>query len=156
MILLDSWEDVVRVIIIAPTAYIALLVLLRTSGKRTLSKMNAFDFVVTVALGSVLATVIMSENVSLAEGVSAFAMLILLQFIITWLSVRFHFISNIVKSEPTLLFHKGQYLSEAMKQQRVVHDEIMAAMREEGIGKIEEVEAVILESDGTFSVLPRV
>jgi len=69
-------------------AYVALVVFLRVSGKRTLSKMNAFDLVVTVALGSTLATVLLSKDVALAEGVLAFALLISLQFVVTWSSVR--------------------------------------------------------------------
>lgn len=64
-------------------AYVALVVLLRVSGKRTLSKMNAFDLVVTVALGSTLATVLMAKDVALAEGVFAFALLIGLQLFVS-------------------------------------------------------------------------
>ena len=66
-----------------------LLLLLRVSGKRTLTRMNAFDLVVTVALGSTLATVLLTKSVALADGLVAFAVLILLQYGLTWLSVRF-------------------------------------------------------------------
>ncbi len=69
-----------RILIVGPLAYILLIVILRTSGKRTLSKLNAFDFVVTVALGSTLATVLLSKDVPLIEGVLAFAVLAILQF----------------------------------------------------------------------------
>lgn len=69
-------------------SYTALVVLLRTSGKRTLSKMDAFDFVVTIALGSTLASVMLSKNTSWAQGVVAFGLLITLQYAVTWLSVR--------------------------------------------------------------------
>ena len=69
-------------------AYTALVVLLRTTGKPPLSKMNAFDLIVTVAHGLTLATVLLSKDVALAEGVLAFALLVHLQFAITWLSIR--------------------------------------------------------------------
>ena len=75
-------------LIVGTLAYAALILLLRASGNRTLSKMNAFDFVVTVALGSTLATMLLSADVALAEGVVALALLIGLQFVITWLSAR--------------------------------------------------------------------
>ncbi len=57
-------------------AYAALVGFLRISGKRTLSKLNAFDFVVTVALGSMLATIILSQEVYLLEGLVGFALII--------------------------------------------------------------------------------
>ena len=84
----DSWYDLARVLCVGAVAYVALVVMLRGSGPRTLSKLSAFDLVVTVALGSTLATVLLSKDVSLTEGVLAFAVLIGLQFFVTWTSVR--------------------------------------------------------------------
>ena len=69
--------------------------------------MNAFDLVVTVALGSTLATVLRTKSVALAEGLTAFVLLIFLQFVLTWLSVRSRAVSRLVKSEPTLLVYQG-------------------------------------------------
>ncbi|RZJ88157.1 MAG: DUF421 domain-containing protein, partial [Hymenobacter sp.] len=79
-IFFTSWESLVRTLVISLLAYVGLIVMLRISGKRTLSKMNAFDLIVTVALGSTLATVLLSKSVALADGLLAFALLIGLQF----------------------------------------------------------------------------
>ena len=151
----DSWFGIVRILIVGVLAYAALIIFLRVSGKRTLSKWNAFDFVVTIALGSTLASVIISKDVVLIEGVIAFALLIGLQFVITRLSVRFDSIKNVVKAEPTLLFDKGEFLPEVMRRQRVTESEIRAAIRAKGLAAIESVEAVVLETDGTFSVVKK-
>lgn len=136
-------------------AYASLIILVRISGKRTLSRMNAFDLIVTVALGSTLATVLLSKDIALAEGVLALALLILFQFIITWLSVRSKAISRLVKSEPQLLFLRGEFLWEAMKIERVKKDELLQAIRSDGFSDLQEVEAVVLETDGSFSVLKK-
>lgn len=149
----DGWMMLGRTALVGTLAYLSLVLLLRVSGKRTLSKMNAFDFVVTVALGSTLATVLLSSSVSLARGVLAFAVLILLQFIITWLSVRSPTVRRLVKAEPTLLVHKGGFLTAAMKQERVTEEEVRAALRAQGIAAVEEVEAVVLETESSFSVV---
>ena len=151
----SSWFSLVRVIVVGACAYVALIILLRASGKRTLSKMNAFDFVVTVAIGSTLATVLLSKDVALAEGVTAFALLIGLQFIITWLSVRSKTISGWVKSEPMLLWHQGEFLRGAMKKARVTENELLAAAREQGTATLETVAAIVLETDGSFSIVNR-
>lgn len=86
----QSWADLGRILVVAPLAYVALVTMLRISGARTLSKLNAFDLVVTVALGSTLATVLLSGDVSLAEGVLALAVLVLLQFLVSRASLRWH------------------------------------------------------------------
>ncbi len=85
--LFSGWDSLLRTLVVGVLAYVVLVVLLRVSGKRTLSKMNAFDLVVTVALGSTLATALLARDVALAEGVLPFALLIGLQIAVTWSSV---------------------------------------------------------------------
>ena len=149
----DTWGGLVRVVVIAPAAYAALVLFLRISGKRTLSKLNVFDLVVTVALGSTLATILLSSDVALAEGLLALTMLILLRYVVTWSSVGSSRINSIVKSEPALLVRHGRQLGEPMRLARLVEAEIAAAVRQEGFASISEVEAVILETDGSLSVI---
>lgn len=151
----DDWPGLLRVLVVGTLAYAALVLALRISGKRTLSKMNAFDLVVTVALGSTLATVLLSQSVALAEGVLAFLLLIGLQYAVAWLSVRFPSFQALVKAEPRLLFHGGRMLQAALRNERVAREEVMAAVRAAGYDSLEQVEAVILETDGTFSVIAR-
>ena len=152
----QDWSGIVRTLLVGVLAYAGLILLLRVSGKRTLSKMNAFDLIVTVALGSTLATVLLSEEVALAEGMAAFVLLILLQFAITSLSIRSERFQGLIKAEPALLVHRGRFLEGAMKRERVTEEEVRAALRAQKIGSLEEAAAVVLETDGTFTVLPGV
>ena len=154
-IFFDSWQGLLRVLIVGIAAYAALIVMLRSSGKRTLSKMNAFDLIVTVALGSTLATVLLSNSMPLLEGVLALALLVYLQYTITWLSVRSERFQNLIKAEPTLLVHEGRYLDVALRQQRVTREEIGAALRQSGKTDIAAVTSVVLETDGSMTVIPR-
>lgn len=149
----DAWSDLLRIAVVGVLSYVGLVILLRVSGKRTLTKMNAFDFVVTIALGSMLASVILSRDVSLAEGLFALALLIGLQYAVTWLSVRSSTVRRIVKSEPSLLCYRGRMLDAALHTQRVTEAEVRAAVRAAGTGSMHDVEAVVLETDGTFSVI---
>jgi len=149
----DTWFGLLRVLIVGTLSYAALIALLRISGKRSLSKMNAFDLVVTVALGSTFATVILNNSIPLAEGVLALALLVFLQFVITWLSVRYEPVQDLVKSEPTLLVRDGTYLMEAMRAQRVTKEEVEAALRENGTSEVDQADCVVLETDGSLSVI---
>lgn len=151
--LFDTWGELLRVVVVSILAYTSLVAMLRVSGKRTLSKMNAFDLVVTVALGSTLSSIILSKDVALAEGVTALALLILLQFVVTWSSVRVSAIGRLVKSEPSLLYHRGEFLRQRMRRERVLESEILAATREQGHGSLDHIESVVLETDGTLSIV---
>ena len=151
--LFDSLYALVRVAIIAVLAYATLVLVLRLAGKRSLAKLNAFDLVVTVALGSTLATVLLTSDVALLEGVLAFVMLAALQWLVSRLSVAWPFFRKLVRSQPRLLLEDGRSCELAMKEERVTRGEIEAAVRAAGISQIAQVAVVVLESDGSMSVL---
>jgi uncharacterized membrane protein YcaP (DUF421 family) len=151
----SGWAGLARTVVVGVGAYVALIVLLRVSGKRTLSKMNAFDFVVTVALGSTLATILLNESVALAEGVVAFATLIGLQFALTWSSVRAPWVRGVVTGEPALLLYRGELLHDALRRSRVSESEVEAAVRAAGAPALDGLTAVVLETDGSLSVVSR-
>lgn len=150
----ESWLGLLRILVVGTLAYAVLVLILRTSGKRTLAKLNAFDLIVTVALGSTLATVVLNKSVVLAEGVLSFALLAGLQYVVAWCSVRFDRFDRLVKSEPTLLLHNGRMLEGAIRAQRVTRDEVLSALRSSGVARAQDAAAVVLETDGTLSVIP--
>lgn len=152
----NGWTPILRLFAVGVPAYIALILLLRISGKRTLSKFNAFDFIVTVAFGSMLAAAFMNRDLALVEVIGAFAILVLLQAVLTWSSVRSDWFERLVKSEPQLLYHRGQFLWDAMRKERVTESEIDAAIRAQGHGSAECVASVVLETDGTMSIVSNV
>ncbi len=149
----DNWESLVRTFIVGLLGYFALILMLRISGKRTLSQMKEFDFIVTVALGSTLATLLLSKEVSLADGILALAMLISLQYLLAYLSLRSNKVSKLISSDPTLLFYKGEFLWSALKKERVTEAEVRSALRSNQITSLENVEAVVMEANGKFTVV---
>lgn len=151
----QNWTGIVRTLVVGTLAYAALVLFLRISGKRTLAKLNAFDLVVTVALGSTLSAILLQESIALAEGAAALALLIVLQFLVTFASVRSKGLASLVRSEPALLVRGGTFCEGAMKRERVTRDEALSAIRAAGGREVSEAEAVILESDGTLSVVLR-
>jgi len=154
LIFFSGWMSLLRILIIGTLAYALLIGLLRTAGKRTLSKMNAFDLIITVSLGSTLATALLSRDVSLADGVVAFVVLIGLQFAVSWSSVRSRWVRELVTGEPRILLYRGEPLPSALRRARVSQEELQAAIRAAGLGSRREAEAVVLETDGSFSVIP--
>lgn len=146
-------QSFIRITTVGTLAYIGLIFMLRISRKRTLSQLNMFDFVITVAFGSVLSTILLNSNTSLLEGLLGFALLVLFQFIITFFSVRSKWFSQLIKAEPKILYQEGQFFRNAMKTERVTEDEMLQSVRKQGIGTLDEVKAIVLETDGTLSII---
>ena len=92
----SGWEEAWRVAVSAVVLYAAVVVILRVAGKRTLSQLNLFDWIVTVALGSMLATSILSPSVSIAAGIVGFSTLVALQFLVAFVQARTSNIDEII------------------------------------------------------------
>lgn len=154
-LLFQGFDDLRNLVIIAPLTYFALVAILRMGGKRTLSKMNSFDFIVTVALGSILANTLLSSTTSLSEGMLATGLLVLLQYLVTLTASRSRLFCRVIKSDPRLLLYNGTPLDKALKSEHIARNELLAAVRKSGHSTFDEVGAVILENDGSLSVLSR-
>lgn len=151
--LFDGWSALGRTLLVTVLGYTALLVAVRLGGKRTLAKLNAFDWIVTVAFGSALASVATSQDVSVAEGAVVFGGLVGLQFLIAWLSSRVPPFQRLIKASPVLLVRDGRLLEEPMRRMRVTEVEIYQAVREAGLASPSQAAAVVLETNGGLSVL---
>lgn len=150
----DGWNSVARTATVGLLSYLMLLLILRAAGKRTISKMNAYDFIVTIALGSTLASALTSDTITLADAGAAFLILAGLQYIASWLSVRIPAFRGWVTNEPTLLLLRGEMLTEAMRRERITEAELISALRGHGVSSIQDAGAVVLETDGSFNVVP--
>ena len=103
--------------------------------------------------GSTLSAGLLSKDVALVEIIAAFALLVGLQFLITFTMTRWPRMEGIVKTEPRIVFRHGQYLERAMRVERLTRREIDAAIRAANAADSDKVAAVILETDGSLSVV---
>lgn len=153
--LFDGWAGIAKVLIAAPVIYALVVALTRVSGKRSTSQMNNFDWIVTVAIGSLVATGLVSSSVTLAESAVAIAVLFGLQYALTHAARRSRGIERMLKAKPKILFADGEFRQDALDEERVTRSEVLAAIREQGYRRLDEVHYVILESDARFSVIAR-
>lgn len=152
----SGWEPVARTVLVGLLGYVAIVVIVRLSGKRTLASLNAFDFIVTVALGSTLATMLLSRDVPLAEGVAGFLVLVGLQFVVSWAVTRSPTAQQVVTNRPRLLYYRGTLVMDALKEERVSREDVLQALRSKGIASLDDVEAVVLETNGSISSIKTV
>lgn len=154
-IFFSSWESIWRTFIVCIFAYVGLIAILRIIGNRTLTQLNAFDFIVNVALGSTLATVMLNKSVALADGLLALAMLVVLQLLISYLSSKVKPFNKMIKSEPRLLFFRGQFVDQMLGKLNISREELFQVVRSQGISDLHRVDAIVLESNGKFSVIKK-
>jgi uncharacterized membrane protein YcaP (DUF421 family) len=149
----DGWEPVLRILVVTVLGFVWLLVLVRGTGQRTLSKMSAFDFIIAVTLGSAFGRVVTASEVGLVEVVVAFATLVGLQWAFATARARSRRFKELVDADPELLYLRGQVVDGAMRRHRLTHDDLLGAVRQNGMGALEEAEAIVFEPGGKFAVL---
>ncbi|MCM3782445.1 DUF421 domain-containing protein [Neobacillus mesonae] len=153
--LFSSWDHIVKIVITCVLGYTSLIILLRLAGKRSLSNLSAFDLVITVSIGSILSTMILDSNVTFTDGLIASAILVGLQTLVARLTLKSPFFHRVFKAAPTLLYYQGDYLRDEMKSSKLMEDDILQIVRSEGVPSMNKVEAVVLERDGSLSIIKK-
>lgn len=151
----DDWASLGQIIVKAVIGFAVLVALLRAAGKRSVTKLNAFDLVLVFTVGSILATTILNTNTTISEGVLALVMLVGLQWLTALLATRVPAFQSLIKSEPTLLAYDGQLLKKNMRRERIAEVEVQAALRQHGVHALSDAKAVVLETEGEISVLKK-
>ena len=149
----DGWRPVARILLLGTLGYATLIALLRISGQRTLATMTPFDFVITVTIGSAFGRVLTASEVPVSEMLVTFTLLVALQWVVALLRERYSFVHRLVDREPVVLYHRGQANERALKRHRLTSDDLLSAARENGMGSLDQAEAVVLQSDGSFAVI---
>ena len=149
-----GWSDLFRVVISGAGAFVVLLVSIRLVGNRTLSSMNASDFIITVAIGTTFASTMLSRDVPFAAGAAAIVTLIGIQALTVWVSVKYPRLRHQAEGEPVVLLRDGVAQERAMERAHVSMGELRQAVRQQGYGGFNDVAVVLLEANGNFSVVP--
>ena len=143
----------VQILITAPVLYLLVIVGIRIVGNRSTSSMNNFDWIVTVAIGGIFASTVVLNHTNIWEGSFGIILLLVLQYLIT-LSVRkSNRIKRLLKATPQLLLYDGEFIEHAMKSERIIRAEVYSAIRQNGYQNIDQILAVVLETNATMSVI---
>lgn len=154
--LFNDWEAVWRVLFIALAGYVTLVVLLRASGQRTLAQLSSVDFIITVTIGSAFGRVLTARDVAVVEVIAAFGALVALQQVVAWLWGRSPGLRAYVTSPPAVLYRSGELFETVLRRKGLRQDDLRTAARQAGFGSLNDVEVIMLESNGAFSVVASV
>lgn len=146
-----TWSQVGLVALSTIGIYVAVIIVTRVHGLRTFSKMSSFDFAATVAVGSIMASIAVT-NASLVNGAVALVVMHLAQKLIA--SNRFRSsVRDLVDNRPVLLMLDGEFLDDALDAVDITRHDVIAKLRENGVTTIANVATVVAETTGDISVL---
>jgi len=144
-------SSILHPFVIGSVAILALFILLRFISNRTIAPMNTFDWLVNVALGSTLAGIVNGN--SLVRGLLGLATMLAFQWLTSFLGSQWHGkLSCYLSSPPLIIAFRGRMLEKVMQSHRVSHDDFFTALRQQGILSVSQVECVIIEANGAFSI----
>lgn len=148
-----SADSALMAILSALGIYLSLVLFTRLAGLRSFSKMSSFDFAVTVAFGSLLASTVLTQDPPLVRAIVALATLYLIQYGASILRLRFEGIKQLIDNDPILLMSGPEFLNDNMKKGRVTRADVYSKLREANVSRMDQIKAVVLETTGDISVL---
>ncbi len=126
-------------------------IVVRVVGKREMSQLSAFDFVILVVMGDLVAETVVGEDTSITGAVISVATFALLTVFLSWLSFRFSSARRLLEGRATLLIKDGELLEEAMTIERLDITDLHEAARKQGFSDLDDVAWAVIEQDGSFS-----
>lgn len=149
----NGFAPIFRILVVGSLSFAAIVILLRSAGKRSLASMNAFDFIITITFGSVFGRILTAHQVSFSEAITAFLLLIILQYITAYLQIHSGLLSRLISAQPSLLFYQGEFLQKNIRKARLRKADVISVVRKKGYADLDDIEVIILESDSSFSVI---
>lgn len=135
--------------------YVFLVIGLRVLGRRELGQMTVYDLVLIVVLANSVQNAMVGDDTTLGGGLVAAVTLLALNRLFTLALIRFPSLEQRVVGEPLLIVADGRALPDRLKQEGVSREQLMAALREHGMERVEDARMCVLEVDGTISVVPK-
>ena len=147
-----SWNSLLAIILSGIGIYAAVILFTRIAGKRSFSKMSSFDFAMTVAIGSIIASTLLSKSVTLSEGIVGLALIYALQLSVAFLR-RYKAVTKIVDNSPLLLMDGKNIIQNNLKRAGVTEGDLRSKLREANVLNFSQIRAVVFETTGDISVL---
>lgn len=148
-----GWQPIIHTLVLGGVGYLALVLLLRVTGARTMAKMTPLDFVVAVTLGSAFGRTITAVDVPLAQAVFALVLLIALQWLLATGRANVKWIRKAVDPPPVLLWYEGELIMPALRRHQLTEADVHTAARQSGHGSLDGLRAVVMQQDGSLGVI---
>ena len=148
-----DWQQVLGIVLSAIGFYFCLILFTRIMGLRSFSKLSSYDFAMTIAVGSILASTVLSDTPALPQGLLAVIMLFLLQALVSMIRRQFKPVKALIDNQPIILMAYGEYFWDNLQEANLSTSDVQEVLRKNGIKSKSEVFAVIMETTADMSVI---
>ncbi len=143
------WEFILRAVVV----YVVVLTMVRVAGKRALGQFTPFDMLLLILLGNAVQNALLGQDTSLGGGLILAATLIVLNYLVGWVTTRSPAVERVIDGEPVVLARHGQVLHQVLRRELVSKADFLRAMRDAGCQEIDEVDLALLEINGHISFM---
>lgn len=148
-------SETMLILIRSIISFIVLLLLTRLMGKKQISQMTFFDYVVGITIGSIAASMSIDQNIMLANGLIGLAIWGLIPILISIVSLKSNIFRTLTDGSPTVLVENGKILENNLAKEELAIDQLLLLLRQKNAFKLSDVEFAVLENDGQLSVLKK-
>lgn len=148
-----DWQQMLGISLSALGFYIGLIFFTRLMGLRSFSKLSSHDFAMTVAIGSILASTVLSDSPALLQGLLAVGVLFMIQAIVSIIRRKVKPVKTLIDNQPIILMAHGEYFWDNLKEANLSTSDVQEVLRKNGLKSKTEVFAVIMETTGDMSVI---
>lgn len=149
----EDWNIVWHALLTALVMLCVVLIVTRINGLRSFAKITPIDFAVTVTIGSVINSTIISDTNSITKGVLVIILLMAVQTLFGWLKAHFSWFDRTAFNQPVYLMRDGEFLDKNIEETKMSRENILAKLRENNVAQLKDVRAVVLETTGDISVI---
>lgn len=140
----------------AAAMYVALMVLFKIAGRRSLAELTTFDLVLLMMISEATQQALLGDDFSFTNAILVIVTLIAIDVGLSLLKQRSSWASRLIDGEPTIIVENGKLLRERLRHARLVEADVMEAARSsQGIEKLEEIKFAIIERNGKISIIAR-
>jgi len=143
-------EKILRSVVV----YLFLLIAFRLTGKRQVGQLTPFDLVLLLLISNVVQNAVIGNDNSLGGGLLGAIAILLLNRLVVEITYRSKRLRRILEATPTILVHNGKVLHQNLDRERVTMDDLLAALRRNGVADVMHVRVAVLEENGGISVIP--
>lgn len=147
--------EIIKIILRSAFAYIILLILGRMIGRKLISRITFFDFIVGITMGSIAVRIALGSQESPVFATISITVIAILVVITDYLDIKSIIFRNLVDGEPIILINNGRLLDYNLKKAKITINKLMSQLREKDIFNFYDVAVAIIETDGKLTVLPK-
>jgi uncharacterized membrane protein YcaP (DUF421 family) len=136
--------------------YLALMIIFRFSGKRTLSESTPFDFVLLLIIAETTQQALLGEDYSITNALLLIITLVGMDILLSYIKQHWPSASTLIEGLPLIIVKDGRPLDEQMMKSRVDEEDVLSAARQlQGLERMDQIEYAVLERTGTISIVPK-